>query len=566
MTSRFCWFLICFFAYLLPFCGVAQDLSQVGKENPVSISGGLSVNQVFYASAGLENRREPYNYYLGGNIAIDLYGLSLPFSFTYSNQQSQFRQPFNQFSLHPTYRWVTGHFGYTSVGYSPYTLNGHIFNGAALDIKPTDKLEINLMYGRLQKAVTSDSSNTNSLPSAYKRMGYSIKMKYGDQHNYAEVILFKSKDDASSLPITEEIKPEENLVTSFGFSKQLFGKLVLQGEYASSALTRDQNATISDSPTVFGRVGLFTPRASSSYYSAYNTSVNYVAKFYSVGLKYERVGADYRTHGAYYFNNDFYNLSINSNLSLLRGKAKLTGSLGVQKDNLEKTKVSGSKRVVGSFGLGVSASEQLNFNLGYSNYTTYTNINNNYLDLAYLSPYERLDTLNYKQISQNTSLGFNYVLARKKDVQKSLMGNLSFMQTNDEQAEVTQPSGSNFLTFSGGYIHSLVPLGLSLSAMVNIQKNSDPMVNSSVIGPSVSVSKLFFNKSLRSSLAGAYNRISTGLVFGSTFNSRLIISYKLKKSHNFQLSLISVQRHRKSETVTDTSEFTGTIGYNYSFR
>ncbi|MEN8248431.1 MAG: hypothetical protein ABFS32_05830 [Bacteroidota bacterium] len=569
MASRIFRFLYVSIIFSFPFYGDAQDLSQVGKENPISISGGLSVNQVFYASLGLDNRRDPYNYYLGGQIALDIYGLSLPFSFTYSNQQSQFRQPFNQFSLHPTYKWATGHFGYTSVSYSPYTLNGHIFEGAAIDLKPTDKWEIGLMYGRLQKAVLKDTTDTNSLPSSYKRMGYSLKVKYGDQLNYVQIILFKSLDDATSLIselIEEEIKPEENLVASFGFSKQLFDKLVLQVEYASSALTRDITASSINSDEPLTKFGMFTPRVSSAYYSAYNTSINYVEKVYSVGLKYERVGADYQTHGAYYFNNDFYNLSVNGNLNMLRGKAKLTGSLGIQEDNLEKTKVSGSKRMVGSMALGMSASEKLNFNLGYSNYTTFTNINNDYLDLAYLTPYDRLDTLNYSQVAQNATLGFNYVLSRRKDVQQSLIGNLTLMQTKDEQAEILQPTSSNFLTFNGGYMHSVVPIGLNFSAMLNMQRNADPNVNTNVIGPLLTVSKLFLNKNLRSSISGAYNRVTTGATFGSTINTRLLLSYKLKKSHNFQLSLISVQRQRKAEAITKTSEVTGTIGYNYSFR
>ena len=569
MTSRSSYFYLSILL-LLAITGYAQDIAKIGNEKPIRLSGGVSVNQVFYSSSGLDNRRDPYNYYLGGQLTLDIYGLSLPFSFTYSNQQSQFRQPFNQFSVHPTYKWVTGHFGYTSISYSSYTLNGHIFEGAALDLNPGEKWQVGVMYGRLQRAVISDTSQINSPPSVYERWGYSIKVKYGDQLNYAKFILFKSSDNPGSLPSivqTADLTPEENLVASLGFSKQLFNKLVLQGEYASSALTRDINSPIveNSSEPLSHLGGLFETRASSSFYNAYNASLNYQAKTYTIGLRFEKVGADYRTHGAYYFNSDFYNISANTSLSLIAGRAKLSASLGMQKDNLENTKISGTKRIVGSFGLGISATDRLNFNIGYSNYTTFTNINHDYIDITFLTPFDKLDTLNYTQVAQNASLGLNYVIARRKDVAQAIMANLTVMNTHDVQAEITQPTGSIFYTFNGGYMHSILPLGLSMSAMLNIQRNNDPTISTTVIGPAITASKMFFNKALRSSLALAYNKVTSGSTTGSTVNSRLIFTYRLEKAHNFQASLISVQRQRGGENIIRTSELTGTIGYNYSF-
>jgi len=303
MPSRFVLFFTSAVLILLSFVGRGQDLTKIGNENPIRLSGGLHLSQVYYAASGLENRRDPFNYYLGGQLILDIYGLSLPFSFTYSNQQSQFRQPFNQFSVHPTYKWVTGHFGYTSISYSPYTLNGHIFEGAAIDLKPGKFWDIGVMYGRLQKAIISDSTNINAQPSTFQRWGYSLKLKYGDQRNYAKIILFKSWDDANSLPgyvLTDELKPEENLVASVGFSKQLFKRFVVQGEYATSALTRDiTSPEIINSPKLLANMGgLFTPRTSSNYYNAFNAAATYQVKTYSIGIRYERVGSGYQTHGA----------------------------------------------------------------------------------------------------------------------------------------------------------------------------------------------------------------------------------------------------------------------------
>ena len=232
--------IICMF--LFPVMGLAQNLESIGKSSPIKLTGGLSVNQIFYAANGISNRRDPYNYFLGANLNLNLYGLSLPFSFTYSNQESSFRQPFNQFSLSPTYKWVTGHFGYTSMNFSPYSLNGHIFEGAGLDLKPSELWEINVMYGRLQRAVQPDTSQQENILPVYKRRGYGLKVKYGTSSDFIALSLFRSMDDIESLSNIDEasgVLPEENLVTSLNFSKQLIKKISVKGEYAISMLTRD---------------------------------------------------------------------------------------------------------------------------------------------------------------------------------------------------------------------------------------------------------------------------------------------------------------------------------------
>lgn len=101
----------------------AQNLETIGKEKALTVSGGVSLNQIIYAASGIDSRRDPYSYYASGNINFRLYGWSVPLSFALSNQSVSYQQPFNQYGIHPTYKWVTGHIGYSSMSFSPYTLN-----------------------------------------------------------------------------------------------------------------------------------------------------------------------------------------------------------------------------------------------------------------------------------------------------------------------------------------------------------------------------------------------------------------------------------------------------------
>src|SRR6478735_7119623 len=81
----------------------AQDLTKLGKSNPLKISGGVSANQIFYTASGIQNRRDPYSYFLTGNLNFNIYEWNIPVSFTLSNQNISVQQPFNQYSIHPTY-------------------------------------------------------------------------------------------------------------------------------------------------------------------------------------------------------------------------------------------------------------------------------------------------------------------------------------------------------------------------------------------------------------------------------------------------------------------------------
>lgn len=148
----------------------SQNLESIGKENPLTVSGGVSINQIFYGNNGLDSRRDPYSFFASGNINMDLYGWSVPLSFAYSNQQVSFQQPFNQYSINPTYKWFTGHLGFSSMNFSPYTLGGHTFLGVGAEARP-GKWQVSAMYGRLLAPVQADSLSDNKGDSLFPKNG-----------------------------------------------------------------------------------------------------------------------------------------------------------------------------------------------------------------------------------------------------------------------------------------------------------------------------------------------------------------------------------------------------------
>lgn len=557
---------ILYFCVFLSFNQIitAQDLGLIGKEKkPLKITGGISINQVFYESLGSQTGRDPYTYYLAGNLNFNLYGWSIPFSYTYSNQQSSFQQPFNQYSIHPGYKWIKAHIGYTSMTFSPYTLNGHQFLGAGVELSPGNKFRISAMYGRLQKPVGYDSANTSVQP-AYLRMGYGIKGSGNFGKTTLGVMVFQSRDQLGSVEIPSdslEIFPEENFVVGLNTNTTLFKSLNLYAEYGSSYITRD---TRSDEITDHV---LYTKRTSSERLDALKIGVKYTIKQHSIGISYERIDPGYRTHGAYYFNNDLENITSNFSTALFNSKLNLGANIGIQRDDLAREKMSSMLRVVNSYNIGFVPVSQLNISAAYSNFKSHTNIKSQFESINQLTPYENLDTLNFTQISENLNLNINYTLSSNEKSRQNLSLNSSFQQASEIQDQVESNSGAKFMGLNLAHNYTLVKTNTSFVTSVNYSRSRSEMLTTNTIGPTMSIRKSFFDNKMRSSISASYNNsYSNSELTNRVFTIRMNAGYLLRKKHNFNLSAANINRTSKNTEGTNKfNEYTVTLGYAYNF-
>lgn len=566
-----------FIIFLCLICGsnvgilTAQNLESIGKEDPVKINGGVSLNQIFYTASGIDSRRDPYSYFATGNLNVSLYGWSIPLSFSLSNQNVTFQQPFNQFTLHPTYKWATLHLGFTSMSFSQYTLSGHLFRGVGADLNPTSKLRISAMYGRLLKAVEPDTVSENAVLPSFDRFGYGLKVGYGDNKNFIETIVFRAYDDSTSIsyiPEEQGILPQENLVVALAGGKTLFDRVMLRAEWATSAITRDTRAEEASTNNLLGKLGgLFTPRGSSSYYNAYKANLTYAGEGYSVGMGYERIDPQYRTLGAYFFNNDLENITVNAATALFQGKVNVAANVGTQRDNLDNSKISTMRRVVAAANVAVAPSPKLNVSVSYSSFQTFTNIRSQFVDINQLTPFDNLDTLNFTQISQNASVNAMYMLGNNKSRRQMLNLNLTVQDAADNQGGANQNSGLQFYNFNTSYSLSLTPQNLTLSTTFNLSLSDGAALDSRTLGPTVALSKQFFEKKLRTTLSVSQNEsYANGVHTGSILNGRLSGMMSIKKKHNINLGIVLVNRNTKQEQGPKAfTELTGTLGYAYSF-
>ena len=558
------------------------DLENLGKrtkeelkKNPFKISGGISANSVFYNS-NVYSGREPFTYFLNGNLNLGLYKWTMPISYSFTNQGSNlgYQVPFkfNRLSIAPKYKWVKAYIGDANMTFSPYTYNGLLFTGAGLELTPKMPLKVALMTGRLNKAV-EDDGNPNTIP-AYKRMGYGANLKWEKDKYKLGLIGFYAKDDLHSLknaPDAKGVLPQENLVLSFSGTFKLKKNLEAYGEYANTALINDLRAN-SNGLIKKGIASKFlSTNSSMESYSAYNAGVNLTLKKGMVGVRYERIDPGYKTLGAYYFNNDLENITLNSSFTMLKDKLSLSTNIGRQRDNLDNKKAKQTSRWVGALNANLKASDKLMITASYSNFTMYTSkqlnqfntINNNPLLIQ-----QPKDSIDYKQISQNTNINVNYILSSTKEKTQNINFNYSLNDMVNRENGIVRKGGlSRFHNANVNYNLGFPEKKLNIATSFNFTHTYAASQTSKIWGPGVTVTKSFLKEEkLKTSLGLSYNHSGSTTANINVMNFRLGANYMPWKKHSFNLNFIQMFRNTDQAIENpNLNEMTCTVGYNYSF-
>lgn len=553
----------------------SQDIANIFEQKPLVFSGSLNVNQmatyrnVTYASTN------PYSIFVSGNASFAFYGIAVPFSFTYSNQQVNYSQPFNfnQIGMQPSYKWIKTYIGYNSMSFSPYSLNGHQFLGGGIELTPPSiGLKFSIMYGRLIKAVEWRSDKPSVLP-YYERYGYAAKLGYGGKAGDYEVTLFKAYDKKNSIGIVPDslgVAPQENMVYTVKFGKTIIDKIKLSGIYAGSALTRDARQANNVEQVNNRGFFLLNPNGTTAYSYAVKGSADYLGTGYTVGVAYERVQPNYTTLGAYYSNNDLENTALTFSKQLMEGKLNIAGSAGNQRNNLDKSKVSTSNQFLGSLNLSYAPTQRINLSTSYSNYSFFTYMRTPFDQINTTNPYKNLDTLNFTQISHSASLNSSFVLGSldDKNTKAMIMASLSYQQSANRQEGVGVLSSSYFYQGNIAYSYSLIPVNMSLTASMIGSYSYMPNIQRQVMaGPVLVVGKSFFDKKFTTTTSLAYNfSMKDGNYSGGVYSIRIGGGYSYLKAHRINFSLSTIYKDNKLDVANPKSyEFTGNLGYTYSF-
>ena len=301
----------------------AQALDQLALKKGITMNGSINTSTTAYKAFGMEQRRAPFTWYLNGSINMSLFGYTMPFSFSYSNQGTRYSQPFNQYRFAPSYKWVKLYLGTSSMQFSNYTLAGHVFNGVGAELTP-GKWRVAAMYGSLNKDLN--------------RKGAGAKVGYENNGNGYSVAFFTAHDISTT-----------NQTAEFAIKQRITKRIFADAAYAISVLNN-------------------------LFFDALQAGIGYTANTYTIQLRYERVAPDYTTLGAYTVVNDMQNITIAPTMQLAKGKITFTANAGMQVNNLHHTKMSDTRRWVANINTSFIPDDHWLINAGYSNFNTFTRV------------------------------------------------------------------------------------------------------------------------------------------------------------------------------------------------
>lgn len=513
--------------------GHSQDMSQYGVKKGITMTGGLNFNTVAYQSSGTGGgRRDPFSWFLSGNLNINAFGYSMPFSFSLSNVGKNYSQPFNRIQFKPYWKWVRAYWGNTGMVFSPLTLNGHLFNGYGVELT-RNKWQFAAMYGRLKEAVAYDPIVKNTSTVSFRRKGWGFKGGYNRNGDELNLIFFTAKDDQGSLtfvPQEAQLSPKQNTVVSVSVKKRLFKKFNIGAEYALSAVTSDATAaTVRAAGQPKNFLSFLLPKGGNTkLYDAVKAAFGYNGKWYGIQFNYERISPEYQTLGAYFFNNDMRNITVAPNVRLLKNKLAIGGNVGIQDNNLDKSKNSSTRRFVGNGNVAYTPGGKWNFSGTYSNFSTYTNVR------PQNDPFFQngLDTLDFYQVNSSLSATVTHSFGNK-ETKKNITVTATYQKASDQQTGTGNGTrNSSFVNGNVAYSQTQSKTGLSISGSVNYNSaatGGTPGNKSVFYGPNINMSKGLFQKKVQASFGTSYNRnIANGVASSAVWGSRINFSYAPK--------------------------------------
>ncbi|KXK56588.1 MAG: hypothetical protein IPM61_08495 [Chlorobi bacterium] len=546
---------------------VAQDVEKIAEEPPFSLSGSVGASLVGYSASGIPERREPFSWTLNGTLTPTIYSLQLPIDFIFSEQERDFRQPFNQFGISPRYKSLTGFFGYRSMTMSPYTLDGVTFLGAGVEFNP-GKFRFAGMIGRLQRAVEEDTTQFYNIP-AYQRDGYALKVGFGSEESYFDVIWFHAGDDSASLkkpPTQSGLSPAENSVVGLTLKTAITPELTLDADVAASLHTRDLRAPLTDLDS--SGLDFFSSiqdiHNSTALNIASKAGISFAIPTFKIRAGYERVEPNFTSLGTWYLASDFERWTIAPSLDLFNNRLRLGGSLGIQHDNLLETRFAETNRLIGSANVGWSPTDAFGVDANYINYSTDQSAGRVAVN----------DSIRVRNVSHSATLAPRLLLQSETlNHFITVIGNYQeFSDLNSFTNAFTDSRGSNLsLIYNLTFIESAISLGFSV-----LRGNTETgTLQVGTTGGTLNGSIGLLENKLTIGASGGYTQtqttarnIATGQsesFDGTVINLTANAGFRPTTEDQFTFTLYRTQGAGTISASSDFSELTATLGYSRTF-
>ena len=550
-------FLFCSLITLFITYSNAQDLSHIKDAKAFRISGGVSTGLNYMDNSNITDAYKPFSYIVNLRLTPSVYGFSFPFSFSYSQMNRSFSQPFYRFGISPTYKWAKLNLGYRNTGFSKYTVYGQKSLGVGVELHP-GKFRFAAMVGKFHR--NKSFRTINPLPidqEEYTRKGYAVKLGVGSKINYFDLIFMQIKDDISLFSDTDKYKPEANAIvsanTKFNITKTLRFKL----ETAVSAMTQNMLASdfeMQDVPSVLLRSKDFLNlNMSSSISFAGNASLDLHLRKFSAGLQYKRIEPGFRSLGTGFIRDDYESYQINMGYHV--SKFNIRAGIGLLHDNLRNTKMAQTNRIINNVSLNYNPTKNFGINANYTNFSTQQAEGRLPLN----------DTIKLYQVNKNISLMPHWQKSGKKYAHY-VSANLTYADMVDKN-EFTQnnlPVQSNTAMLQ--YMLTMIPFQMNVGCNASYIKNTSIQGENVFYGPTLSIGKTLLKNKLQMHTAITYFITEMMNNTGKMTGLNLGTAYRLSKTQKirFQYSFMA-QSYEGNANLNNINRSRANLTYQYNF-
>ncbi len=537
----------------------AQDISQIGKSDPLIITGSIGTNNTYYHSTSGAGYMSPLSNSVFANLNISLYGISMPFTFYYSNSNLDFSYPQFSFNISPSYKNFTAHIGQSTMPFSNYLLNMS-FNGVGVEYNGS-KFRASAFYGILRKAINDNPEDPNPRKPQYRRLGWGFSTGYTWRGNSVDLYLLRVYDSPGSIDEYwhQYYHPQENLLVGLKTMVNIKSCLSFSANVATSAFTADKESQkiTSGEATRFDKI--FEPRYTTTMRFAGDATLGLTFPWMHASVSYKILQPDYQSLGTYYTSNNYHSLGINLGTTLFR-RLSLSASFSGQADNLAKQQLYTTKGYVYNTVAALRLGDNFSLSAMY----------NGYLQNQSEGTQKVNDTTRVHRVLHSVSLVPTYnIMGNCYDHSMSLSANYTVNKDLNKFAD-----GQNDVTtlaLGASYDLGVKPwetnFTLSLSHQntkgYNMEYTSDVMSLST--GHSFLKEK---NLSTSGTVSLCYNEVKN-----QTKNLSLALdltaSYTIKKVHAISLSA-SVSKYgdvnmQDSETSYNATDIRVSLNYLYTF-
>lgn len=537
----------------------AQDISQIAKSDPLVITGAVGTQNTYYHSSVGDGYASPLSNSVYANLNISLYGLTMPFTLYYSNDNLDFNYPHFSFNLTPRYKSWTGHLGRSSMAFSSYVMNMS-FNGVGLEYND-GSWRFGGFYGVLRSAVNDDPADPLARNPQYKRVGWGFKVGYGSSRNYIDLYLLKASDRLKSLDEhwQQRVSPQENLVVGIKGNVSPTRFLSLTVNAAASALTTDTRDEAVENDKVERWDKVFTARTSSMARFAGDASVNLTLPGVSGSVFYRIVQPDYTSMGTYYMANNYQGLGVNLSTFLLN-RISLSGSFSSQADNLTNKQLYTTRGMVYAANASARVTQNLNVALGYNGYTQRQSDGTAKVN----------DTTRVDRSLQSFTVTPSYLIDGSV-LSHSISLSASYTENKNRNSFASGESDVKSFALGLSYGLGVKPWAIDFVGSLSHQQSNGYGTKYYSDVASLSASRSFFeekNLNVSATVSACYNEVEyTSKSLSMGFDAA--VSYTLAKAHAFSLSAsmykygdVNVTKTRSGLDVTD---ITASLNYTYTF-